>query len=227
MELENKYPRRNNSLIKSDSTAVEGYRSGGGQEEYNFFPEVAPLASARTTSRNYKAELETLGQVDDFLTEEFLAAGYKDQLHYYYAAAGYAMTSSLERFNPDGAPVSADKRFVKSVTDKDNLSIYETFKSMFMDLEFDYRMFALVIDSKETVMSRNGMTPSFAQDLIKNSFDSLPSELKSKKLSNKVLSVFVYHFHQNDIGQVPELDLSGKISTLDYLKRAGLSKIIQ
>jgi hypothetical protein len=192
-----------------------------------FFPELAPLASARFIKPNFKPELKTLGKVDEFLRREFISAGYKDQLHYYYASDGFAITTSLERFNLDGSTVATDKRFVKSLTEQNKLSYYDIFKSMFFDVEFDYRMFAMVIASNATAMSRNGMTPSFAEKLIENSYNTLPEDLTDKELANKTLSVFVYHFRLNVNNGTVELDLSGKISAQDYLKNAGLLKIIQ
>ncbi len=98
---------------------------------------------------------------------------------------------------------------------------------MFFDVEFDYRMFAMVIASKAAAMSRNGMTPSFAQKLIENSYGILPADLTDKELKNKTLSVFVYHFRLNVNNGTVELDLSGKISAQDYLKNAGLTQLIQ
>lgn len=192
-----------------------------------FFPELAPLASARFIKPNFKPELKKLGKVDEFLRREFISAGYKDQLHYYYASDGFAITTSLERFNLDGSTVATDKRFVKSLTEQNKLSYYDIFKSMFFDVEFDYRMFAMVIASNATAMSRNGMTPSFAEKLIENSYDTLPEDLTDKELTDKTLSIFVYHFRLNVNKGTVELDLSGKISARDYLKNAGLLKIIQ
>jgi len=192
-----------------------------------FFPEFAPLASASFIKSNFKPELETLGKVDDFLRKEFIAAGYRDELHYYYASDGFAITTSLERFTLDGSAVPPAKRFVKSITDSDNFSYYETFKSMFMDLEFDYRTFAFIVGAKATQMSKNAMTPEFAEQLIRKSYDRLPADLTNIKLDNKTLSIFVYHFHLNLNTGTVQLDLSGKLSTQDYLKNAGLLKIIQ
>jgi hypothetical protein len=195
--------------------------------DFYFFPEKAPLASASYIKRNFKPELKTLGKVDDFLRKEFISAGYSNQLHYYYAANGFAITTSLEKFNIDGSAVAADKRFVKSLAGEKKLSYYEIFKSMFFDLESEYRMFALVIASNEVTMSKNGMTPAFAEQLITNSYDRLPADLANKELPNKTLSVFVYHFHVNLNNGTVELDLSGKISAQEYLKNAGLIKFIQ
>ena len=106
-------------------------------------------------------------------------------------------------------------------------SYYEVFKSMFFSVESEYRMFAFIIASKSATMSNDEMSTGFAEQLLKNSYDTLPADLKNKILPNKTLSVFVYHFHQNDIGEVPELDISGKLTVKDHLKNAGLTQLIQ
>lgn len=197
------------------------------EEPYLFFPELAPLASASFVKRNFKPELNTLGKVDEFLRREFVTAGYKDQLHYYYASDGFAITTSLEKFSTDGSAVPADQRFVESLRGEKKLSYFEIFKSVFFDLEYEYRMFAFIVASNAITMSKNGMTPGFAEEIIANSYDALPAELTTKELTNKTLSVFTYHFHLNLSSGTVELDLSGKLSTQDYLKNAGLLNIIR
>lgn len=230
-QLQKKFPyefERSTFVLDSNSTeSPDSYAAASLiKRPFYFFPEFAPLASASYIKRNFKPELKTLGKVDEFLRKEFLTAGYKDQLHYYYASDGFAITTSLERFKVDGSAVEPDQRFVKKITDDQKLSYYEIFKTMFFDVEFDYRMFALVISSNATTMSKDGMTPEFAEKLIENSYDVLPADLTNKELPNKTLSVFVYHFHLNVNNGTVELDLSGKISAQDYLKKAGLLKII-
>ncbi|MFN3997417.1 hypothetical protein [Algoriphagus sp.] len=196
-------------------------------EQLFFFPELAPKASASFIKRNFKPELKTLGSVNEFLRREFISAGYKDQLNYYYASDGFAITTSLERFNLNGSAVPSDSRFVKSLTEVRKFSYYEIFKSMFFDLEYNYRMFAMVIASNATKESKDGMTPGFATQIIANSYDALPEVLTNRELPNKTLSVFVYHFRLNVNNGTVELDLTRKITAQDYLKNAGLLRIIQ
>jgi len=231
-ELQAKFPF-DFELVIVDSVSMELTDSDGDgvvdylERELIFFPEFVPLSSASFIKRDFKPELKTLGSVNEFLRREFISAGYKDQLQYYYASDGFAITTSLERFNLDGSAVPSESRFVKSLTEVKKLSYYEIFKSMFFDIEYDYRMFALVIASNATTMSKDGMTPEFATQIIANSYDALPKDLTNKKLTNKTLSFFAYHFRLNVNNGTVELDLSGKISAQDYLKNAGLIRIIQ
>ncbi|PZX61058.1 hypothetical protein LV84_00046 [Algoriphagus ratkowskyi] len=192
-----------------------------------FFPNPAPLGSAKLIISNYKPSLSTLGQVDSFLSTNFNGAGFKNELHYYYAMDGFALTTTLEKFNKDGSAVPIERRFIKNLGGEGKFSFYETFKSMFFNIESEYRMFALIIASKSAAISNEGMSAGFAGQILENSYDALPVDLKTKNLPIKTLSVFVYHFHQNDIGEVPELDLSGSLTVSDHLKSAGLSQIIQ
>jgi len=205
------------AMVQMPSTSIESY----------FFPNPAPRASANFIKSNYKPSLSTLGQVDSFLSAGFSNSGYKNQLHYYYDMDGFALTTSLEKFNINGSSVPADSRFSENVGGDGKFSYYEIFKSMFFKVESEFRMFAFIVASKPATMSNDVMTAGFAEQILKNSYDTLPEELKNKSLLTKVLSIFVYHFHQNDIGEVPELDLSGKLTVQDHLKNAGLISIIQ
>lgn len=233
-ELQRKYPYRFENLrptvgaigreiIDRDSDGIKDSQTSMSM----FFPTYAPLASASYIKQNFRPELTTLGKVNNFLRQELISAGYSNQLHYYYASDGFALTTSLERFNLDGSAVPSAKRFVNSLTEDKQLSYYEVFKSLFFDLEYEYRMFAMVVSSNAALMSKDGMTPGFAEKLIANSYTNLPADLTNKSLPKNTLSIFVYHFHLNLDNGTVELDLSGKIKAQEYLKKAGLSKLIQ
>jgi len=203
---------------------------GGGapkEEDFYFFPNPAPLGSANFIKSNFKSELTTLSQVDLFFRSSLIKTGYKDQLHYYYDMDGFALTTSLEKFNLDGSKVPADKRFTENFGEDGKFSYYEIFKSLFFNIESEYRMFAFIIASKSATISNEVMTAGFAGQILKNSYNSLPVGLKNITLPNKTLSIIIYHFHQNDIGETVELDLSGKLSVNDHLINAGLIQIIR
>ncbi|WP_339755782.1 hypothetical protein [Algoriphagus aquimarinus] len=226
-ELTSKFSRNKDSDgIAPISSPIAMIQQPPADLKNHFFPNPAPLASAKHIITNHKPTLTSLGQVDTFLRTGFTNAGYKDQLHYYYDMDGFAVTTSLEKFNINGSPVSADSRFSENLGGDGKFSYYEIFKSMFFKVESEFRMFAFIVASKPATMSNDVMTAGFAEQILKNSFDTLPAELKNKSLPTKVLSILVYHFHQNDIGEVPELDLSGKLTVQDHLKNAGLTPII-
>lgn len=195
--------------------------------DYFYFPNPAPKASADLKVSNYKPKLPILGDVDRHMSGILKTAGYEKHINYYYHELdGFAMTTSLEKFNMDGSKVQEDERWVTNLGSDGKFSYYETFKSLFFELESEFRMFAFIVGSENITISNTSLSAGFAEQLIKNSYSSLPEDLKYKTLPNKTLSVLVYHFHQNDIGKVPMLDISGKISALDHLNIAGLSKLI-
>lgn len=230
-ELNRKFPPtdKQKSLEPSKPTISMAQRppAAPATPENYFFPNPAPLASANFIISNYKPALVKLGDIDLSLRVSFSNAGFKDQLHYYYDMDGYAMTTSLEKFNLDGSPVPKEKRFTQKLGGEGKFSYFEIFKSMFFELESEFRMFAFIVASKPAIMSNDAMTAGFADQILKNSSVTLPSDLIDKSLSSKVLSIFVYHFHQNDIGEVPELDLSRKLTVQDHLKNAELTQLIQ
>jgi hypothetical protein len=192
-----------------------------------FFPDPAPLPSASFTVEDFKPEIKLLGQVDSHLSRFLINAGYKGQLHYYYDLDGFALATSLEKFNRDGSRVEDGKRFTKNLGGDGKFSYFEIFKSLFFETESEFRMFAFVIASKKVSISNDALSPGAAEELIKNSYPSLPADLEDKTLPNKNLTVLVYHFHQNDIGEVPMLDLGGEITAEGHLQKAGLSELIK
>lgn len=226
-QLESKFPL--DSLMEKDREETMAFIKGPSSAEdvFYFFPNPAPKASTHFTKTNFKPELASLNQVDQFLKASLTQGGFKNQLHYYYAMDGFALTTSLEKFNKDGATVPSDQRFTQNLGGDGKFSYFEIFKSIFFEVESEYRMLAFIIATKEASMSKEVMTPGFAQEILANSYDSLPNHLKNRVLDRKTLSIFVYHFHQNDIGQVPELELSGDLTVQDHLESAGLIKIIQ
>ncbi len=193
-----------------------------------FFPNPAPFPSARLIIEDFKPGLTTLSQVDTDLSGTLDNAGYAGQLHYYYDLDGFALATSLEKFNTDGSAVPNDRRFVESLGGDGKFSYFEIFKSIFFDVESEFRMFAFVVASKAATTSDEDepMTAPFVGQLLENSYPSLPEELKSRSLQEKKLTVLVYHFHQDDIGEVPMLDVSGEITAEVHLKNAGLIAII-
>lgn len=224
--LRRKFPNPENEKFPEESMAFIEAPAPDGPKMY-FFPNPAPLASANLSTKNYRSDLKTLNQVDQFLKSRLSLAGFKENvLHYYYDLDGYAMTTSLEKFNKNGSEVSPENRFSESMGDDGKFSYFEIFKSLFFDMESDYRMFAFIVASNSATMTNHVMTMGFAEEILKNSYDNLPEDLKERSIPNQTLSIFVYHFHQNDIGEVPELDRSGSFSVQNHLKSAGISQIL-
>ena len=88
-------------------------------------------------------------------------------------------------------------------------------------------MFVLIVASNEVTFSNRGMSANFAGELLANSYETLPEDLKNKSSLNYNLTLLVYHFHQNDVGEVPMLDLAEKMTVREHLNSAGLSGLIR
>lgn len=224
-ELRNKFPH---DFIDEYNSTQDMLSLNSKPPVKYFFPNPAPMPSASLTIKNFKPELDTLGKVDIYLKEKLKKAGYEQgRLHYYYDLDGFALTTSLEKFNIDGIKIEDEKRWVKNIGGDGKFSYYEIFKSLFFEVESEFRMFAFVVASKNVTISNNSMSAGQAEELLKNSYPSLPEDLKNVSLPNKNFTILIYHFHQNDIGQVPMLNLSGKMNAENYLKNAELSDLLQ
>ena len=194
----------------------------------HYFPIPAPFPSAYKYVNNYKPALKSLQQVNQYISGILDQAGYLGHKQYYYVESGYAMTTSLEAINKDGSPLSGGARWDVSVSGRNKLSMYETFKSIFLKTESDFRVFAFVVmPAAASIKSKSSTSVSSLQDLIEHSYPSLPNNLEGIILDKKTLSIFVYHYHQDDVGEVPMLEISNRLSVDDHLKRSGLSALLR
>ena len=136
-------------LDKEQSMAVKNFT-----ERY-YFPIPAPFPSAYLYINNYKPGLKTMKEVDDYFKNIFNRNGYAGHLHYYYVQSGFAVTTSLEKINKNGSPVSGTQRWSVSIGGNGSLSLYETFKSIFFDTESDFRIIGLVISPSAATVQNN------------------------------------------------------------------------
>jgi hypothetical protein len=191
-----------------------------------YFPIPAPFPSAYLSVRNYKPGLATMKQVDDYFKSILNKKGYRGHLHYYYVQSGFALTTSLEKINKDGIPVRGSKRWSVSVGGNGSFSLYETFKSIFFATESDFRIIGLVISPFAAAVQTNAASIGAMQDLLRYSYPSLPGDLQNFSLPQKTLTVLIYDFHQSDIGKVPMLDVSKRLSARIHLERSGLGELL-
>ncbi|MEO8416422.1 MAG: hypothetical protein ABI472_22355, partial [Ginsengibacter sp.] len=191
-----------------------------------YFPVPAPFPSAYLYINNFKPGLTTMKQVDDYFTGIFNKKGYEGHLRYYYVQSGFALTTNLEKINKDGSPVSGSQRWNVSVGGNGSFSLYQTFKSIFFETESDFRIIGLVVyPGKITVRNGSESIGSF-QDLLTDSYPSLPPDLYDVTLPQKALNILIYDFHQSDIGKVPMLDVSKRLSVKDHLEKSELIQLL-
>ena len=221
--LQKKYPK-NNIFKDSDVDGIPDYKDS--RSHFFYFPVPVPFPSLFYYVANYQPGLKTMKQVDSYLSGVFNQAGYAGNLHYYYVKDGFAMTTSLEKIDKDGSPANGSARWNVSVAGNEAFSFYDVFKSIFFETKSDFRMFALVISPRAASIQSRPSSIGAMQELIRYSYPSLPDDLKNYTLPYKTLSAFAYIFSQSDIGQVPMLDVSRRLSMQTHLQKSGLSKII-
>ena len=222
--LQQKFPYKYSPILEENMGGEEGPFNHG-QSKY-YFPIPAPFPSAYLSITNYQPGLNTMKQVDNYLKIIFNNAGYSGHLHYYYVESGFAVTTSLEKINKDGSPVSGSKRWHKSIGGNGSFSLYETFKSIFFATESNFRIIALVIAPNAATVQSSPASIGAMQDLLTYSYPSLPADLQNFSLPKKTLTILIYNFYQSDIGKVPMLDVSKRLSVRDHLKKSRLTRLL-
>ena len=196
---------------------------GGGIPSDNkfYFPKVAPFPSSKIAIPDFLPTTEQLGDVDKHIRKSFEAAGYQGRLHYFYLhEPGFAVTTAIERIKKDGSPISPeDTRWNLRGNPSGSFSLYQVFRSIFFATESDFRIIACVVSAAEARTGSEQGSFGFFTKLLENSYSTLPKDLRNMKLKDKTLTILVYHFFQSDIGQVPVLDRSKRLTVNQHLEK--------
>lgn len=186
-----------------------------------FFPDPAPFPSTKYSINHFLPDSLKMKQVDRYIRKCFDDAGYVGRLHYFYNhSSGFTVSTGLERIEKNGAPANPDeKRWDLTVGGDGKFSLYQIFKTIFFATESDFRIIACVVAPRESAISDTSFSVNDFTDLFNNSYSSLPLDLEEVSLPDKTLTILVYHFYQSDIGEVPVLDISGKLSVHQHLSK--------
>lgn len=222
--LQKKFPFKFIQVAKDERLGATGPYDAPKTKYY--FPIPAPFPSTLLYINNFQPTLTTMKQVDNYFKKIFNKKGYAGHLHYYYVESGYAFTTSLEKINKDGSPVSGSKRWSVSIGGNGSFSLYETFKSIFFATESNFRILGFIIAPDAATVQRSPASIGAMQDLLTYSYPSLPPDLEDFSLPKKTLTILVYNFYQSDIGKVPMLDVSSRLSVTDHLEKSGLIQLL-
>ncbi len=216
-------------IVDSDNDGVVDYvdaEMAAPMSKRYYFPVPAPFPSTYKYITDYKPGLKTMKQVDDYFTNIFNKKGYTGHLHYYYVESGFTLTTSLEKINNDGSPVSGSARWSVTSGGNSSLSLYETFKSIFFETESNFRIIGLIVSPLAATLQKSPSTFGGMQELLIYSYPELPADLKDFSIDKKTLTVLIYNYYQSDIGKVPVLDVSKRLSVEDHLKKSGLQELL-
>ena len=229
--LLNKFPldpdEHPEKLLSRERAMLE---AGNGHDERFYFPKVAPFPSAKISIQNFLKDSVRLEQVDHYIRKNFEAAGYLGRLHYFYLhEPGFAVTTGIERIQKDGAPKSPESsRWDLTAGADGSFSLYKIFKAIFFATESDFRIIACVVSTKEAVTGNTPGSFEVFSRLLERSYSSLPTDLAKVEMPQKTLTILVYHFYQSDIGQVPVLDTSKRLTVYQHLEKTrSLKKITE
>ncbi len=204
------YPLRLLSM-KEDKPQIQKY----------YFPNPAPFPSSKFSINHFRPDLDDMGQVDTFFTKCFKDAGYEGRLHYYYINDyGFAITTGIEKINKNGSPINPDEeRWNLKAGRVGNFSLYQIFKVIFFATESDFRIIACIVSPNEVAISTEQFGINEMSHLIDKSYSSLPTDLEDLSLDDKTMTILVYHFYQSDIGEVPIIDTSNKLTVQQHFRQ--------
>lgn len=222
--LQKKYPYKYDDLYNPKHLKMASLLKDNRAKYY--FPNLAPFPSAYKFIPNFSPQRRSLLEIDIYLSSILNNSGYKGHLHYYYVQTGYAMTTSLERINKDGSIVTSGERWKVGGTGNSSFSFYQVFKSIFFETESSFRIFAFIVSPTRVAMQSGSTSIGTMQDLLENSYNSLPADLQTVMLPNKTLSILVYQFVQSDIGEVPMLEIKNALPVDTHLKKSNLFEIV-
>ncbi|MFC5193334.1 hypothetical protein ACFPIK_16295 [Algoriphagus aquatilis] len=221
-KLNKKFPLRPGETLRLDlsQNAGMGLEPKPAVEKF-YFPKVAPFPSSKIAIPDFLPATERLGDVDTHIRKSFEAAGYQGRLHYFYLhEPGFAVTTAIERIQKDGSPVSPeDTRWDLRGNPSGSFSLYQVFRSIFFATESDFRIIACLVSAAEARTGSEQGSFGFFTRLLENSYSTLPKDLRNMKLKDKTLTILVYHFFQSDIGQVPVLDQSKRLTVNQHLEK--------
>ena len=222
--LQQKFPYNFERITHKEMNGAAGPSS----EKYKryYFPNPAPFPTSITYVNNFKPALRTMKQVDNYLKPVFSTAGYAGHLQYYYVKSGFALTTSLEKINKDGTPVTNNARWSVSKSGNGSLSFYQVFKSVFFETESQFRMFAFIVAPKKPDLQERPTSLAGMQEILDNSYPGLPKDIENSALDSKTLSILVYHFLQSDIGEVPMLETNNALPVKTHLTKSKLGALL-
>lgn len=195
-------------------------------EKKIFFPYPAPFPSARGSVKHFRPALKKMKAVDGYIRNVLDQAAYGFRYQYHYAVRGFAITTNLERIDANGKPAADDTRWQTTVTQRNKFSLYYFFKTIFFAGQGHFRIIALVISPEQYPSQQEASGFKDIVAAFEEGYPSLPQDIENFELQDKTLSVFIYHFYQDDIGLVPRLDVSRRLSVADHFRSSRLMQLL-
>ncbi|HEV7332696.1 MAG TPA: hypothetical protein VGN63_16775 [Flavisolibacter sp.] len=212
-----------------DDTDGQGFSGevlpGIAQIKY-YFPDPAPFPSCIKAVPHFRSEFHTIRLTNRYLRSVLRRGGYEDRYqYYYYKRGGFAITTQLERIFSNGK-INYNKRWDLTVAEGREFNLYDIFKTIFFAGKVEFRMVALVVSPSQAATTSINATYLNLTELIRKSYPSLPLDLEDLEMVEKTLTVMIYHFNQNDAGEVPQLDVTKRLSVSDHLSSISLRELL-
>lgn len=205
---------------KDSSSASASMR----QEKF-YFPETAPFPSCKAAKAHFLPNKPLIKDIDAYMKNLLQASGYDGRYRYYYMQQGFAISTVLEKIDKNGNP-DPDERWYSTAAST-HFNLYDIFSTIFFAQSSHFRMMAFTFCPKETPVLRSPAVFDSMATLLQDSYTTLPQDLEAIALPDKTVTILVYHFYQSDVGEVPLLDVTNRLSVADHLKNSRLNEILR
>ncbi|HUC60531.1 MAG TPA: hypothetical protein VMF53_01100 [Alphaproteobacteria bacterium] len=192
-----------------------------------FEPWPPPVPTARLNldlnAITERGKFRTVGDVSDYVTRVFKAAGY-DQYSYWYAPGGFAFATSVECVEADGAPKAGGARWVPNVDPFAGDWMKNWFTAIFERPAGYYRVYVLVVTTDTSAPTDQSLASyPIVKDWAMHGRPFLPEDIKAIPLSPSYIAyVNLYEFKQVS-GESPRLLSRSVADPMLELKLAGIA----
>ncbi len=223
--IKRKYPRPDITR-DSDGDGVSDQMDGNTYTKGKYyFPETAPFPSCKAAKSHFLPNKSLIKDIDAYMKNLLQASGYEGRYRYYYMQEGFAIGTVLEKIDKNGNP-DPDKRWYTTAAST-HFNLYDIFNTIFFAQSSHFRMMAFTFCPKEALVQGSPAVFDSMTALLQDGYTTLPQDLETVALPDKTVTILVYHFYQSDVGEVPVLDVTNRLSVADHLKSSPLNEILK
>lgn len=188
----------------------------------------APSPSART---GYPRELlpsdpPSLAAAAKALEGRLRAAGY-EEMSFFRAPGGFALTTRMERIRTDGSPQPGAGRWAVDAAPLISFSGPVTLSALagalFNADPGTYRILVFVVTDRPVTVTGGGMQSDVARRMIIEGVDDLPEDFEQVPFGlGHRITVLVYQFSRTSVGKPAEFSSPSQVPARRQLQLAGL-----
>ena len=209
--------------------AIEAYTTDGIDYAYQMpqFPMPPPKASSKTTlNRRYFNDAQTLGDVDEKISEAVASCGYFEK-SYFFVPEGFALVTRMEQTKSDGTPEDDPDRWNSNIGPLENFTLSELLSALFFGRVGYFRIFVFVVTPQPFSTSGTSPTKETGEKWLSEGLNKLPASIKAFPYTDATnCTILVYEFEVKESGDSNIL-LPGRLSVQTHLDKSKIMHFLE